>query len=126
MALTDFQTFQRIITLLQNEDGMDGYASLSKLRAEAPNEVLERVVSLLRFPEEKVRRRAGGALSSFRLAGVDMQPHAAALAEYLELFMAASGHGDEIDKCWGKLDSIIRRARDVAKQAGSDGKLNGT
>jgi hypothetical protein len=233
--MTDFQTIQRVITLLQSEDGMDGYAALNKLRAEAPNEVLESVVSLLRFPEETVRRRAGGALSSFRLAGVDMQPYAAALAENLEqgldprvrvscaillmsvkglivdqaylhalrdpepriaqlaclevgdrggsegtaalfgmlnhshwrvrleackalitqktaeqrvistlesmgqepeaavydaenednaeamqLLMETCGHGDDIDKCWGKLDTIIRRARHVANQAGSD------
>ena len=28
MALTDFQTSLRITTLLQSEDGMDGYAAL--------------------------------------------------------------------------------------------------
>ena len=81
MALTDFQTFQRIITLLQSDDGMAGYAALNKLRAQAPNEVLQSVVSLLRFPEEKVRRRAGGALSFFKMGGADMQPQAEVLAE---------------------------------------------
>lgn len=232
--MTDFQTFQRIVALLQKDDGLDGFSALSRVRPQPPNEVLETLVALLRFPDEKVRRRAGGALSSFRLAGVDMQPYAAALAEYLEhgmdprvrascaalmmsatgpvvdraylhalrdpeqtvaqiaclevgargsaegtgalfgmlnhpnwrlrleackalitqktadqrvvstleamgrepeaaaydaenednaeamqLFMAASGHGDEIDKCWGKLDTILAKARRVAEERGA-------
>ena len=33
--MTDFQTFQRIITLLQSDDGLDGFSALSKVRPQA-------------------------------------------------------------------------------------------
>ncbi len=84
MRLTDYPTFQRIVGLLQNEDGLETYAALSKLRPQAPKEIVETLLALLRYPDEKVRRRAGGALSSFRMEGVDMQPYAESLADYLE------------------------------------------
>jgi len=41
-------------------------------------------------------------------------------AAMLKLMMEGFGHGDEYDKCWGKLDTIIRRARDLVNLPASD------
>lgn len=82
---------------------------------------METIIHLLRAPEETSRQRAGGVLSLFSTLRVERQPEAAAfdqeVDESQELFESLAtdcnpaGTGVEH---WGKLGTILARARAVA------------
>jgi HEAT repeat protein len=75
---------ERLTAALKQDDACQRFEALGQLREDAPGEARDALMSFLDSPDQTTRRRAGGALSFFKLGRVTMEPQAAALAEHLQ------------------------------------------
>lgn len=80
----------RVLICLRCDHPRSRSKALQALKAQTPREVLDALIPLLHHPEEKIRRRVGGALNLFSELdeAVNLGQKADELAHYLE-------HGDD-------------------------------
>ena len=82
--MTNRSIHEKVLSTLRCEDGCQRLAALAELREGVPAEALEVLVLLLSSPEQSIRRRAGGAVSFFKMGGVSLEPKVEVLAGHLQ------------------------------------------